>query len=194
VKRTRTAFISAIAIGLLAGSAVGVAAQDDETSFEPPVEVTGTIHTGGGCSQEVLGGEPTATSPEQRRFTCRSTTRMSDPRLDGTALYIYENWLYDGTDLPVFEGCAEDPECEEPSLFLESGALSIENADGAWRGRPVLNPFVGFPGYGEEAQLMVLDGEGAYEGLTAFLRVADETHGFIIDGEFPPNPENASTK
>jgi hypothetical protein len=174
MRKATTTLTTVIAIGLLAGSAVGVAGQDDETSIEPPVEVTGTIDTGSGrWSDEELGGEPTATSPEQRRFTFRSTSRMSDPRLDGTALYIYENWLYDGTDLPIFEACAEDAECEEPSLILESGALSIENADGAWRGRPVVNPFAGFPGDGEEAHLMVLDGEGAYEGLIAFLRVAD---------------------
>jgi hypothetical protein len=201
VKKFRTPLVAVIAIGLLAGSAVGVAGQEaDETTSEPPVEVTGTVRLdASGCSREGLGGEATTTTPMRQRFTCRTTTEMSDPRLAGAVTVIYENWLYDGTGLPVFEGCAEDPGCEEPSLFLESGALSIENADGTWRGRPTLNPFVGFPGSDEPAtQLMLLDGEDGYEGLVALLEFTGTSpasvHGFIIDGGFPPDPENASAK
>lgn len=42
---------------------------------------------------------------------------------------------------------------------------------------------------------VIMDGAGAYEGLTAVLLVENHTpHGFIIDGAMPPVPENASTK
>ena len=44
----------------------------------------------------------------------------------------------------------------------------------------------------------VLDGEGAYEGLTAVLAKpeldSDPLHGYIISGDLPPAPEGASTK
>ena len=104
-----------------------------------------------------------------------------------------------GSDLAVFAGCDKDVDDEcQFELALESGALSIENADGTWRGRPTLNPFVGFPGSDEPAtQLMLLDGEDGYEGLVALLEFTGTSpasvHGFIIDGGFPPDPENAST-
>ena len=45
------------------------------------------------------------------------------------------------------------------------------------------------------AEVYIMDGEGGYEGLTAVLLVKSYTpHGFIVDGDMPPAPENASTK
>ena len=57
-------------------------------------------------------------------------------------------------------------------------------------------PFVEFPDApATAAEVWILDGEGAYEGLTAVLLVEDYVpHGFIIEGDLPPTPENASTK
>ncbi len=47
VKGLKPTFISILAIGLLAGSAVGVAAQEEEAAAEPstPAKVTGAIST-----------------------------------------------------------------------------------------------------------------------------------------------------
>jgi len=183
------------------GDSVPGAAIDEV--FEPPVEVTGTASLGAiGCSPQELGGDLTTTTRERMRYTCRTRTQMSDPRLAGAVTVIYENYYFDGSDLAVFDGCDKDVDDEcDFQLVLESGALSIENADGTWRGRPTLNPFVGFPGSDKPAtQLMLLDGEGGYEGLVALLEFTEDedgsasVHGFIIDGGFPPDPENASTK
>ena len=41
MRKTRTTLIAAIAVGLLAGSAVGVAGQEPDMGIVPPVEVTG---------------------------------------------------------------------------------------------------------------------------------------------------------
>ena len=181
------------------GSSVPGAASDEV--FEPPVEVTGTVRLDVfGCSRQELGGDLTTTTRARARHTCRTTNQMSDARLTGAVTVIYENHYIDGSDLPVFAGCDKDidDECAF-ELALESGALSIENADGTWRGRPTLNPFVGFPGSDQPAtRLMLLDGEGGYEGLAALLEFTGTSpasvHGFIIDGGFPPDPANASTK
>ena len=79
-------------------------------------------------------------------------------------------------------------------LTIEMVAFSFENDQGAWRMRPAPSPeFPDAPEVG--AEVWVLDGEGAYDGLTAVLVVDGfEPHGFIIDGDLPPAPENASAK
>jgi len=115
---------------------------------------------------------------------------MSDPRLEGTVTFVANEDIYhDGSGLEI-----------------GNSAISIENDEGVWRQRP--NLFVGFPGQTEvstEVEMLVLDGEGGYEGMVAVIEylLAEDggddlhpqrLHGFIIDGAFPPDPENASTK
>ena len=55
MKRTRTTLMTAIAIGLLAGSAVGVAAQDEAADPKALAYVTGTV------APESVGSEGTTT-------------------------------------------------------------------------------------------------------------------------------------
>lgn len=141
-----------------------------------PVAVTATSYAGGcpGIPTTETNGFVTRTVGS----TCRPTWGWSDERLNGTVTWAVNEDVYtDGSDLTI-----------------EMLALSFENEDGAWRMRPL--PVVSFPDAPEvAADVWVLDGEGAYEGFTAVLLVENYLpHGFIIDGELPPAPENSSTK
>ena len=74
--------------------------------------------------------------------------------------------------------------------------MSIVNDNGAWRQPPALFAFD--LGSSDDASLLVLYGEGDYEGLVAVLTATGcgpcTFDGFIIDGDFPPPTETASTK
>jgi hypothetical protein len=170
--------LTALAVGLLAGS---VTAQSEGPEGIAPVEVTGEIRDGGPCpvapTEEVAGGVA-----RLRGGYCNPTYTWSDRRLEGTVTWsTNEDTYLDG------------------GFNLGSLAFSIENDAGGWRSRPFL--LVEFPGpSASDAITWVLDGEGDYEGLFAVLEWPDaeargsEVHGYIIEGDFPPRPENASTE
>ncbi len=118
-----------------------------------------------------------------RGASCGPTYSFSDPRLDGTV-----TWL------------ANDDEYTDGSgLFIQSIAMSIENDEGAWRMIPVLSAKWPDPDRetieDDATEHFFLVGEGAYDGLIAVVDgfSKDEVQGFIIEGEFPPSPENAYT-
>ena len=166
-----------LATGLVAGLAVGVAAQEDALTTAP-VEVTGTSALVGcpdpgttealGLFERTIGG------------TCQTEWTMSDERLSGTGTMIAN----------------EDNYTDGSEIGFGVHALTIENDKGSWRMRP--SYWFGGPDTPDALalQVWVLDGEGAYEGLTAALFVEDlgNPHGFIFENELPPPPENASTK
>jgi len=142
----------------------------------PPVAVTATSHAG-----PCPGADMTETIGFVERTTggyCHPTWDWSDDRLDGTV-----TWASNG-----------DHYTDGSGLTVEGLSMSFENDEGAWRMRPL--PLLEFPDAVDTgADVWILDGEGAYEGLTAVLVVDEyEPHGFIIDGDLPPAPENASTK
>jgi hypothetical protein len=152
VRKTRTALITAIAIGLLAGSAVGVAAQDEATA----VEFTGAIG---------FGPSSGSVSPILEPFT--------DPRLAGEFRTWQNNRAYPGG----------------PTFFM--AGFSMHDDDGGWIQRPGLS--IGHPDGTSATKVIVMDGQGAYDGLTvvAEVSVADrrwDWHGYIVDGELPPAP------
>ena len=178
MRKTRTTLITAIAIGLLAGSALGVAAQDAERAA--PVPVTGESRDGP-CGEsmpsEIIDGVRHSGSG-----LCSQTVSFSDPRLEGEATYQYANTEHLGEDGVTM-------------VTLGTEALSIVNDDGAWRQPPALFAFD--LGSGEPG-LKILYGEGDYDGLVAVLTATGCSpcafDGFIIDGDFPPPTETASTK
>jgi hypothetical protein len=140
-----------------------------------PVEFTGT-GSDGTCetpaTTDVDG--PVA---HTRGTSCGPTYSFSDPRLDGTVTW----WSND------------DEYTDGSGLVIQSVAMSIENDQGAWRMIPLLS--VNAPGsiaYDPAGQFFLV-GEGAYEGLFAVVEGfrTDQLHGFVIDGELPPPPENA---
>lgn len=141
--------ISAIlAIGLLAGSAAGAAAQGQETATIDPCTapispVSGRI-IWGGTTDEVppvtFGG---ATHQEVVHI---ARWDLDDDRLDGKQEFqaVWDTNFEAG---------------------VHSGTIRIENADGAWSGTV---QGVG-PSMGTWQEFTSLTGEGAYEGLSASL-------------------------
>ena len=179
--RLTAVLITTLLLVVLATGAVVAAASllpsPEQVPAALPVEVTGT-GAQGPCSDtattETVGGVQRV-----RGGTCNPTGIWSDERLNGTVTWASN----------------EDTYLDQSGLGLYMWAISIENADGAWRMRPMpgMGPLVGTEG----TVVAILDGEGAYAGLTAILEGVGGTgtpHGFIIEGEFPPAPENASTK
>ena len=97
----------------------------------------------------------------------------SDPRISGTRTQVLN-----GRAFPVDE---------QAGIFapVYSGVVRIENEDGAWAG--TLDGYINGADKGREWNR--LEGEGAYEGLTAVFRWIEEGdayEGVIIPG-VPPN-------
>ena len=158
MSKTGTILISAIAIGLLAGSAVGVAAQDAEADAAAPVEFTGATRFG------PSGGDYNI-NPIAEPFT--------DPRLGGEFRVWQNNEVYpDG-----------------PTIFM--GGFSMHDDEGGWVQRPSLA--VNHPDGTSATRVIVMDGQGVYEGLTLVAEVSLtnrrwDWHGYIVEGELPPAP------
>ncbi len=175
---TRGLVTAAIAIGLVAGSAVGVAATDDETAA--PVAFTASWKAGGGIVRPMTS--TVAEGVEEYRggaFTPRVIDEATDPRLVGhVTLAVNYN------DYPARDG-----------LRVVNHAFRVENEDGAWQQLPTIN--IQWPGEENLGVVGVLVGEGAYDGLIAvFDNVIDpeaggtfDLHGFIFEGGLPPAPE-----
>jgi hypothetical protein len=179
-----------VATGLLAGSAVGVAAQDD-ADIVPPVEVTGKSAEDG-CSSTDYEGPFEDSGAHAALYTCSTDTgslwAFSDPRLNGTVTRINEAVTFELGDVS--------------DVYIASTAFSIENDGGTWRERPrtwlLPDGIATFDWLPQE--VFVLEGSGDYEGLVAVLRVTgkpatEDFRGFIVDARWmPPPPENASAK
>ena len=115
--RIRAHLVAALVVGLLAGSTVGVAAQEEGRAA--PVEVTGTS-VEGACP----GGSSTKDGlvDKTRGWVCPHTWTTSDARLDGTFTRSWNlDWYEDGT-----------------GLVFGYATGRLENADGAWQQRPGL--------------------------------------------------------
>jgi len=187
VRAIKTTTISILALGLLAGSAVGVAAQDDEAAAEPstPAKVAGMIDTSGTAPVQ----EPTVTEVDgglevRGAITEGDQFEMDDPRLTGTVTKV------DNVDV-------HDVVNDEGVVVAGSLALRLDNGAGSWSGQ---GTSVGYAGRGipEEEMLgldtWVLTGAGAYEGLSAILIVdpaGDQptVEGVIFAGAMPAIPE-----
>ena len=153
--RIKAPALAAIIIGLLAGSAVGVAAQDEAA----PVEFTGATSWGG------RGGGPYYVNIIEEPFT--------DPRLAGEFWNWANNRAYPGG-----------------FMFFMAG-FSMHDDDGGWIQRPGLS--IGHPDGTSATKVIVMDGQGAYDGLTVVAEVSVanrrwDWHGYIIDDELPPAP------
>ena len=171
----KTITISILAVGLLAGSAVGVVAQDEEAEASTPAYVTGTLgppadFVEGTYSPDAMRGEQLLGIPVD----------ASDPRLTGL-LDIVKNGNSEGTP-------------DDISAFLESHAWRLENDGGAWvgTGTSMEARTSDEPLMIQEAVLLV--GEGGYDGLAAFVTVDfldDVPMEAIIVGTEPPPPASA---
>ena len=150
MRAIRTTTISILALGLLAGSAVGVAAQS--------TVVTGYID--GGCSAGSVDGQE----------VCTGEFVMDDQRLVGD----YE--------LVATQVGQEDGEgFSFARIRTEVGSLT--NDEGAWSVQALLMGLESDDEFVNEVHI-VLTGEDAYEGLTAYLGLGPEgMQGVILEDE-----------
>jgi hypothetical protein len=179
MKKLKMPLVAAIAIGLLAGSAVGVAAQEPET--EAPTEFTATwAHNFG--PPGVRPNVPEGFDPVRGRGYAnhpRIIETSGDPRFEGevTLVVNHDTYLSDGA-LRVFHR-----------------AFSVENDEGTWRGVPYPTlQFSDASGSGVATQLFI--GEEAYAGSYALAEIQSDPaaevwtlRGVIFEGEPPPAPE-----
>jgi hypothetical protein len=138
-----------LAIGLLAGSALGVAAQDEDAAAVDPCTTPITAVSGriiwGTSTDEVP--PVTVDGTTHRQVTHIARWDLDDDRLDGDQEFraVWHTNLGE--------------------TGVHGGTIRIENADGAWSGTV---QGVGMS-MGTWQELTSLTGEGAYEGLSASL-------------------------
>ena len=181
MRTLRSSMVATLMVALLAGFSSVVAAQADDDGSVSVTHVTGqqtdAREVGFGGYAEVGG------VTQGRDLVYEDTLEWSDPRLP-SAMWITEN--LDMHDLG-----------DGREAWFWVGSIRLEDEQGAWAGeeygmgeftgdRPILQP-----------RIMMLRGEGAYEGLTAVLQrrwdPEDVTYhaavdGYIFEGDLPPMP------
>jgi hypothetical protein len=180
VRAIRSSGITILAIGLLAGSAVGVAAQEETA---PPVEFSAKWAWGPPIRSDT--SEAVAGSVQYRGGAWRPgvLTAATDPRWQGTLSIANNENDYSASGGPL----------------VGIHAFRVENEEGAWQQMPTVALIV--PGIDDLVNTGVFVGEGGYEGLIAVVDIATDRaagtwdlHGYIIDGELPPPPEAVSSE
>ena len=176
MRKMRTALITAIAIGLLAGSAVGVAAQVEAT----PAVFTAEIGWAPSCT---TGTTVPDSEPERSAgWSCGPQTwTATDPRFTGSARNTWDHDVY---------------RLEEGVYSVTVGHMVVENDDGGWIcSYEQLETGVGISSRPiDGGYIETCSGSGAYDGLSALLSVESSegqsgVKGLIFEGELPPGPE-----
>jgi len=185
----RTLSATIISVAMLAGSAIGVAAQDED---ETPTAtyVTGTIVDSFGTPPESIPAD----GVDRVRLIDERQVEWSDPRLPSR--------LVRTTVLDARAGVHPEGPISPTVVAMRH---RLEGPDGAWIGTGQgldLHPFSGAEGSEDRLMstgLLILTGEGDYEGLSAMLVLnvswADAFagtftfEGYIFEGEPPPFPE-----
>ena len=154
--KVRSSILAAgVAVGLVAGAAIGAVAQDDEMSAPAAAYATGTI---GWPPAEIVRPEVVDLAngnDELGLMLIDIPVEFSDSRISGM-LTIHGN----GTTREFDDGRA----------WIESRTHRIENDAGAWSGSGYL-----VRGFSDELgdlfdqETMVLQGEGAYDGYIAYV-------------------------
>jgi hypothetical protein len=175
---TRSSVTVILTAALLSGSAVGVAAQEGDDGTADPVFFTVRFIP----SDAVRMAEVTTEDGVTKQLgNCWAPTVVdpSDPRLAG--------------DLTVC-GDAHWFGPLEGSPSVGSGTYRLVNEEGAWHGSTATAEWLD-PESGETMGLgggvIVLSGEGAYEGLSAVLTFVpdwSDVRGFIFEGVPPAAP------
>ena len=175
MKQHRTPLIAILAVGLLSGSAVAVAAQDDVAA---PVIVTGSVVDWRSLSPGERTTEDGVVHIEGVNHA--HVWEASDPRLSGEVTYT-GNWNQYSTD---------------PEMQVESGTYELVHADGRWLGTA---PAIVVGGL-DTLDPVVLIGDGGYDGLSAYVLIDWQTNGdptfsgLIFPGDLPAFPEPADTE
>jgi hypothetical protein len=179
VRGIKTTTISILALGLLAGSAVGVAAQDEEAAeASTPAYVTYEVTDD---AMNVIDGDFDEMAGEMRGLVFQGVpVEASDPRLSGL-------WYF------AINGNGQNLGTGDYGI-LESRSYRMENDGGAWSGTTTyadtIDPSTDAPAAFEAG---ILIGEGGYDGLIAYVQ-ADYRDGqrgdaVILEVAVPPVPE-----
>jgi hypothetical protein len=179
MRGTKTTTVSILALGLLAGSAVGVAAQDEETPTEPstPAIVTGTQLGVGEPVQESVDTVVDGVSQGRGSVMAGDQFEADDPRLTGSF-----SMAVNGDSRTI----------GDTAVYLISPSMRIENDEGAWSGQCDL---LVIADGGPDPFACLFSGEGAYDGLSAYLvfenpeQPPNPFKGLIFEGPLPPMPE-----
>lgn len=165
MRTVKATITSIVTIGMLAGSAVGVTAQDADPAA--PSVWSGELVPAEG---EQISFEDTPTYLE---VLGRDSGRIeaSDPRISGDWAQVLAVRVFD----PDGDGAV-----------LQTATISIANEGGSWSGT-----YSGWAGGSSGQGWNVLAGEGGYDGLTAvFSQTTDGTvEGLIVPGAAPAAPE-----
>lgn len=176
----RTSLATVLAFGLLVGSAAGAAAQDGSTNGIGQDYFTATS----GEPADVIVPEETRTEMEWGIDGLEYIDvpfEASDPRISGllTAVHTGRGGITTGGQATV-----------------ENRAVRITNPHGAWSG--TATNILAFEGEQKvlDHSLVVLEGEGFYETLTAYFIVEPDgngdslARGVIMSVDQPPQPES----
>ena len=163
--------VTLVLLGSVAGGAV---AQSGEESLDPMRASQFTMTSTDEIRLDGFDWVPRADYVESLGRTAVVVVDASDPRMDGTWTQV--------NDIRIF------PIDEESDTWASvwSAVVRLENEDGAWAG--TVDGF-GDPQFAREWNR--LEGEGAYEGLTAIFRWeedGDDYEGVIIPGAPPDYP------
>ena len=174
MRAIRTTTISILALGLLAGSTVGVAAQDADTTTQAPVEFTAKWSWGSSVRADTMEWDEGVVMTRGGAWRPGVMTSASDPRLEGAVTIAANSNQYPGG----------------PEVW--NYAFRIENDGGAWQQSPTITIDTGPDDL--DTTTGVLVGEGGYDGLIAVFDNLEQgqtwtLHGYIIEGELPPDPE-----
>ena len=173
MRAIRTTTISILAVGLLAGSAVGVAAQDGEAADGA------TSFTGNSRESLYVSDPPPVATPDGMDVGTEWVIQLrwvtTDPRLTGQATAT-TNWVVD--------------EGEDGFTYLGAHTYELSNDGGSWLGSGThLAKPLGVNGNA------VLVGQDGYDGLTAYIVFVDNDAGHndmigtIIPIAMPEAPE-----
>ena len=174
MKGLKPTLVSILAVGLLAGSVVGVAAQDGWRDLRAPATFEGSFGPERFSIDAVTGLPVTV-----------STFEAADPRASGT-------WTQ-------FTGPRHVTLDHGTRYWVFGHSDRLVNVGGSWVGTTRAVAATGLPdGGGRDGRFIEMTGEGGYEGLTMFIfsMSTDAEHtslGFIVPiVDVPPFPKPPS--
>ena len=182
MRTLRLGLAGVVTLTLLGGSGSVTAAQDEVPDAMAPAWVTGTVAVMSGPSGAVETSEGGVTRRDGMQAVLAWVA--SDARLSGTSNYTgnWASYAVTGTSFPV--------------LFeVQAGTQVLVNDEGRWTG--TVTALVS-DSAGIDQDTVILHGEGAYEGLTAYLlmdwsSLPADLVGAIFPGEMPSPLEPEAT-
>ena len=179
MRTLRMSLAGALTVALLGGLGGAVLGQDEEADRMAPATVTGSVvYIGGHQVGERSSGDGVV---RESGMISNHQWEASDPRLSGTEAYTKTVDYY-----PLGLG-----------FYVDATSRVLENDGGRWVGTGVgmEEVFISTDTPLFSTAPVILHGEDAYEGLTAYLLLDEGTEGtatfagVIFPGEMPPFPE-----